>query len=275
MMAKVDYKIYPSLLDKYQRLLDAEPGTDEEEKIERELLDAVNRVEQGPKVYADRGTCFNEIVDYILSGGESGRKDVEISRGVWSTLCENSWEFEPGEEPLRQREVYVARMNGFEFTFDAEFCESVAREFGPYAVPQYLCKGTIDTEWGKVELYGYADEIVLDKVYDLKTTTSYQFGKYERGWQRLVYPYCLVESGDVPQIASFTYLPIVLYGGTADEPVINGRMYREEYTYDHAYAQDRLRGMLGSFIGWLEANRANIVDEKVFGGEKKVKQTND
>ena len=43
----------------------------------------------------------------------------------------------------------------------------------------------IPTRYGDVELYGYIDELVRDTVYDIKTTSKYDFGKYEHGWQRM------------------------------------------------------------------------------------------
>ena len=118
-----------------------------------------------------------------------------------------------------------------------------------------------------MELYGYADEIVRDKVFDIKTTSSYQFGKFERAWQKFVYPWCLVESGEMPEVSSFEYTVFVLSKPTSKSPFITGKMYREEYTYDHEQAGIQLRSILERFIEWLEAHREEITDRKIFGGE--------
>ena len=77
-MSSVRYRIYPSLLDKFQSLLDVEQTVEEfwnldsegeyketademSDRLDRELLDAVNRVPHDPIEAADKGTCFNEV----------------------------------------------------------------------------------------------------------------------------------------------------------------------------------------------------------------------
>ncbi|MCD8266039.1 MAG: hypothetical protein LUC33_02685 [Prevotellaceae bacterium] len=259
-MCRPDYRIYPSLLDGFQRLLDADadeerledavPGALAAER-ERELIDSVNRVPRPATEAQARGTCLNEAVDCLIAGRGTLRNDMTLF----------------SEEAVDGSRVIHAEMEGFTFHYDAGLVRRIAARFGPDAVAQHLCRGLIRTDAGLVELYGYADEIVRDKVYDIKATGSYQFGKYERGWQKLVYPYCLVESGEMRNVRSFEYTAVALRGGTPRCPVIGGEIYAEEYTYDHGYAEDRLRGMLGGFIAWLEAHREQITDRKIFGGE--------
>lgn len=178
MSSKVKYRIYPSLLDKFQSFLDADieaegfwnvdSETGEQKKTaeeiadarEQELLDAINRVPHEPIEAADKGTCFNELVDW-LNGNEAR---VAIKRIADGTECP----------------PYVCELNGFVFKFSADLAHAVAEMFRG-AVPQYLCRGYLDTCYGVVELYGYADEILRNKVFDLKTTSAYSFGKFERG----------------------------------------------------------------------------------------------
>lgn len=265
-MSSVAYRIYPSLLDKFQSYLDAgleaegfwnidsETGEQKrtEEEIaavrEQELLDSINRVPHEPIEAADKGTCFNEIVDIMAAdepfapGGER-RDDMDLE--------------------LLEGEV-VARMHGFEFRFDRALCMEVASEFSG-AVPQHLCRGVLPTRYGDVLLYGYADEILLDKVYDLKTTSSYSFGKFERAWQKDVYPWCLVSSGEMDMVREFEYTVIQLTKPSQRNPVIGGKLYREAYTYDHEAAGKRLTAMVERFVEWLEQNRERITDKKIFG----------
>lgn len=264
-MNDVKYRIYPSLLDKFQNFLDSdidaesfwnidsvtgEPKLSADEiaaQREQELIDAINRKPHGPIEAADKGTCFNEIVDCIIAGRRTEREDMEIES---VTNVDGS------------RHI-LARLNGFEFRFDRQLCVDAARYFAG-SVPQVLCRAEIGTRYGKVELYGYADEVCRDKVYDIKTTSSYQFGKFERAWQKHVYPYCLVESGELQDVQEFEYTVFQLSKPSARNPVISGKMYKEAYTYDHATSSALLREILGRFIEWLEYNRVDITDRKIF-----------
>lgn len=289
-MKPLKYRIYPSLLDKFQALLDSEVEADSfyntdsetgEQKLtadeiadrhERELLDTINRVPREPSEAADKGTCFNEVVDCIIEHRKSSRDDVKIT-----TIKEGEYVYEirgdSGKEIDKQllsdeltkigKHCILALMDGFHFYFDIPLCKEVAAMFKG-AVCQHLCRATIETAYGTVELYGYADEIVRDKVHDLKTTSSYTFGKFERAWQKDVYPYCLVASGEMDEVKEFEYTVVKFKGGTSRTPLITGDIYQEAYTYNHEAATVRLRQMLERFIEWLEANRHKITDKKIF-----------
>lgn len=264
MSSEVKYRIYPSLLDKFQSFLDADieaegfwnvdSETGEQKRTaeeiadtrEQELLDAINRVPHEPIEAADKGTCFNELVDW-LNGNESR---VAIRRNDDGTECP----------------PYVCELNGFVFKFSAELTHEVAEMFRG-AVPQYLCKGYLDTCYGAVELYGYADEILRNKVFDLKTTSAYSFGKFERGWQKEVYPWCLTSWDDI-EVKEFEYTVVQLTKPSQRNPVIGGKIYREVYTYDHEATEKRLKAFVERFIEWLESHRGEITDAKIFGGEK-------
>lgn len=264
-MCKVNYNIYPSLLDSFQRLLDTvidvnsfeneNPDgslkkTEDEMSDERErnLLDSINRVPFVSEA-ADKGTCFNEIVDCLIGSRECTKKGMEIGR----VACND------GNGVCG---IY-AEINGFHFEYDVKVCRDAALYFEG-AVSQHFCKAFIDTKYGKVCLYGYADEIVKDKVFDIKTTSRYQFGKFERSWQKDVYPYCLVESGQMDSVKSFEYT-VFVWRELKGQP-ITAKMYQEEYTYDHERTTERLKCMLERFIEWLESHRSQITDKKIFGG---------
>ena len=215
-MSRICYRVYPSLLDKFQSYLDSDieaesfwnidSETGEMKKSpdeitaanEQALLDTINRVPHEPIEAADKGTCFNEIVDCLVEHRESSRKEVSISRipDLYDVCdrfcgkrnCDYKWNPKNQEcisayENASRNKVktvgILATLNGFEFRFDIGLCREAAAYFKD-AVPQHLCKAVISTAYGDVELYGYADEIVRDKVFDIKTTSSYQFGKFER-----------------------------------------------------------------------------------------------
>lgn len=265
----VNYKIYPSLLDRFQRLLNTEEdfesmfNEDTENggykvsydemyaRNERELIDAINRVPHEPIELADRGTAFNEIVDALIEHRASSREDITFKS------------YKMGETPYQPH--IEASINGWTFRFDLYFCLGVARYFEG-STPQHLCEATIGTAYGDVLLYGYADEIRQDVVYDIKTCKQYQFGKYEHHWQRYIYPYCLVESKEMTEVREFEYTPIVLTGGTSRTPLITGTLYRERYDYNHTLATIAIRNICERFIEWLEAHKEQITDKKIFGG---------
>ena len=262
-MSKPSYNIYPSLLDKFQRLLDTEADFESsfnegedgykqsfEEMYaanEQSLLDSVNRVEHEPIEAADKGTCFNEIVDAIKDRRGSSREDVVIERyedPTWG-MC------------------IKAKMNDFEFLFDTGFCKGAARYFAG-AVSQVRCEAILPTKYGDVLLYGYIDELRGQTVYDIKTTKSYDSAeKYANGWQRRAYPYCLTASGDA-QVKDFEYTCYQLQGGGVRTPLISGEQYRERYPYNHTQATAELQAICEAFIEWLEEHREQITDKKIF-----------
>lgn len=283
MKPQINYRIYPSLLDKFQKLVDADEifegvgNIDAEtgaykrtfEEIEAELvqslLDSINRVEHEPSEAADKGTCFNEIVDCLIERRPSSRDDVLISRGNVVVRREKIPCNTPYQsiEQIVSQEVISASMNGITFLYDIELCKSAALYFSG-ATPQHRCEATLQTAYGVVGLYGYADEIVRDKVFDIKTTSHYEFGKFEHAWQKDVYPFCLVESGEEENITSFEYTVYVWKGGSAKSPILTAEQYREEYAYNHEAARIRLRNICERFIEWIEEHREQITDKKIF-----------
>lgn len=265
-MSSIRYRIYPSLLDKFQALLDVDQTVEEfwnldsegdyketademSDRLERELLDAVNRVPHEPIEAADKGTCFNEVIDCLVAGRKCEHEGMDIHSGE-----------------VAGNRVITAKMNGFEFHYDLALCREVADALEG-AVSQHLCSAILPTRYGDVELYGYADEIVKDEVVDIKTTGRYEFGKFGKGWQRHAYPYCLVASGEMPLVSAFEYLVVVWKGGTSRTPVLSGTIYEEYYTYNHAESERMLRNICERLIEWLESHREQIIDKKIFAEE--------
>lgn len=256
-----DYRINPSLLNSFWELVNSEALYDKlygqsesaptpEEfyaKQEQELLDSINRVEREPIEAADRGTCLNEIVDCILER----RKPAD---GISIQTIRD-----PEGRPLS----IAAKMDGFYFNFDANLCMDLAGYFRG-SICQHLCEATIDTSYGPVILYGYSDYIRRDVVHDLKTTSRYSYGKYEDGFQKDLYPWCLIESGELESVSGFEYTVIPVSGGNAKNPLIGGDITREWYDYDHGRAGDRLRGASEMFIAWIEQHRSQIHHNRIF-----------
>lgn len=271
-MRQPKYRIYPSLLDKFEALLhveeevespfnlDAETGeykrTEEEIEFElkKSLLDAINRVPFDSEA-ADKGTAFNAIIDSYIHRREYR---VPTEREPYTIIGFN-------EANIVQVE-FVERANGVQkarhFIFDREWCIQEGEYFWG-SISQLLVKAILPTRYGDVELYGYIDELRRDVVYDIKTTSRYQFGKYARGRQRHVYPYCLIASGMMESVKAFEYTAYQLKKSRTG--LISGTRYPEYYVYDHAQSTALLTAHVESFIEFLEANRELITDKKIFG----------
>lgn len=295
-----NYRFYPTLLDKFQTFLDTTAEDyfyqDEDGKwhknyseaedafhysqeevdalLKQELLDAINRVPHDPSEPASKGTALNEIVDCIIHNRKSDNKNVLIKslKGidvkrefgctdeVGKPVYYDYW-FEHIKVPC-----IFAEIDGFSFYFDKDFCKSIA-EYFKGSLSQVFTSATIETEFGEVELYGYIDELRENKVFDLKTTSRYEFGKYSKYWQRHIYPYTLIESGACTEINSFEFTSYVLKGGTSRTPLITGVQYAEVYQYNHEQSKMLLKNICERFCQFLEDNRDLITNKKIFNEE--------
>ncbi|MEG1008001.1 MAG: HNH endonuclease [Bacteroides sp.] len=267
------YKFYPSLLDKFEQYLRADEQVESfwnidnetgeykkthdeiEAELKQSLLDSINRVPFESEA-ADKGTAFNEIVDCYIHK----RKHVPTERNNFTII---------GDEETNAVQAYfpaTALAPERNFLFDRNWCIEVS-EYFKGAVSQLFVSATIPTRYGDVELYGFIDELLRDVVYDIKTTSKYEFGKYAHGWQRHVYPYCLIASGQMENVKAFEYTAFALKGGTSRTPLISGTPYPEYYTYNHEQTVKCLTAHCERFIEFVEANRALITDKKIFGKE--------
>ncbi len=262
--AMIKYNIYPSLLIKYQELLDYEYlyneywGNSDDPKYnleefyliqEANLINSINRVPFENEA-ASCGTAFNEIVDCLIENRKSSREDCIIK----------------SKKDNNGNTVIEARIHDFVFDFDLQLCRETADYFTG-SIPQYLAKAVMSTDYGNVLLYGFADEWVSSQMFDIKTTGKYSWGKFEKGWQRHVYPWCAIESGDATEIESFTYYVIEWAYQRKGEPLKAKGVYLETYTYNHEESGVMIREILESFIGWLLSRRIFIQDQRIFGGK--------
>lgn len=260
----IRYNIYPSLLDSYDNYLkagdiydkywgnsDAPPFTYEEfaRQSFQDLIDKINRVKRD-LIKADIGTAFNEIVDCMVLGQKSDKMEID--------------------KVLQDGRVVEikAHYNSRTFSFPIEMCRLFANLYSG-AIPQMLVEGEIDTSFGSVRLYGYLDELLPQKVCDIKTTGSYESFKFKGNNQHLVYPYCLRRMGN--DIDLFSYdVAHIKSNITKDDPspkevhVSFLGYYREEYGYIPERDEPILRKRIESFISFLECNRHLITDKKIF-----------
>ena len=264
------YRIYPSLLDKFEQYLRADEEAESffnidnetgeykkspdevEAELKQSLIDCINRVPFASEA-ADKGTAFNAIVDSFIHR----KKHVPTEREPYDIV---------GDRETNVVQVSFPKsdlMDEHHFMFDWKWCIEQAAYFEG-SLSQVFVNAILPTQYGAVELYGFIDELRKDVVYDIKTTSSYTFGKYEHGWQRHVYPYCLIASGQMDSVKAFEYTAFALKGGTSRTPLISGTRYPEFYTYDHEQTVKLLTAHVERFIEFLEANRDMITDKKIF-----------
>lgn len=217
-------------------------------KLEVDLINMINRAPKGAMEAADKGTAFNEIVDCLIENRGSSREDCTV-------------------RSIQGGAVVRAEINGFTFDFDTALCKEVASRFAG-SLPQYLVSAVMETGRGPVELYGYIDEWVGSVMYDIKTTKSYEFGNYGKGWQHYVYPWAAIESGLTREVERFDYVVVEWAYQKKGEPLRAKNIYTESYDYDHARSTEKLRDMAEHFIDWLESRRQFIKEPKIFGGER-------
>jgi len=159
-MQDIKYKIYPTLLDGFQRYLDSEEDT-----ALQELIDKINR-KPFASVAADKGTAFNEVVDGLIAG---------------TIVLPNGTDF-------------LYRYKGQDFEFNTAITMEFANDYKG-AISQLFTEAVLPTRYGNVLIYGYLDEVKQDLIVDIKTTSKYEFPKFLYNWQHIVYPYCLNYNG--------------------------------------------------------------------------------
>lgn len=272
-MSQPKYRIYPSLLDKFSAYLRADEEAESffnidnetgeykrspeevEAALKQDLINAINRVPFDSEA-ADKGTAFNAVIDCYVHN----EKHTPTKRAPYTIIGDRETNIVQVTFP----ETELAPVRNF--LFDRKWIIGQA-EYFKGSISQLFVSATLPTQYGDVELYGFVDELRKDVVYDIKTTSKYDFGKYERGWQRHVYPYCLIASGQVESVKAFEYTAYALKGGTSRTPLISGTRYPEYYTYNHGQTVKLLTNHVERFIEFLEANRSLITDKKIFAEE--------
>lgn len=261
-MSRPKYRFTPSLLQSWSDYVNSDRlwgkfyGSKEspsmtmqefEAKKEMELWDAINRVDRGPIEAADRGTCLNEIVDMKVEWRREPMEGMTVRRL---------------DNPDGRLRGIHAEMHGFVFEYSADLLRRLFEYFAGCTC-QHRCEALLDTCYGPVILYGDADYIRRDKVYDLKSTMRYDYGKYEEGWQKDVYPYCLIESGEMEFVSEFEYLVVELDIPKCENALISGDIFRERYDYSHEGAKVRLREVCEQFCAYLDANYEKIEHPRI------------
>lgn len=250
-MNKVSYRIYPTLLDGYQDLLDSDiiyerywgysenPPLSLDEFREKQfqgLIDKINRVPFESEA-ASKGTAFNEVIDCIVQHRNSKNASVKRVKDEYGKVLGLN-----------------ATLNGSTFYFPVSLVREVAGYYKGALAQQYV-QAILPTVFGDVLLYGYIDYVMPFCTHDLKTTGKYYVGKFKDHWQHRVYPYALLKNGcDVPD---FEYNIVEL-----------GKTWYNTYTESYSFAKERdiplLTRHCEDFIRFLNDNRSLITDKKIF-----------
>ncbi|KAA6342901.1 hypothetical protein EZS27_009361 [termite gut metagenome] len=240
------YKVYSTILDSFYGYLNSDaiynrywgfsdnPPHTEEEFAKKQFDELINRINRVPfdSEPADKGTCFNEVVDCIIENRKSDKMVIEkfFDRGVLETSYNNR-----------------------QFTFSTALCKEFASYFKG-AITQLRVEATLPTRYGDVLVYGVIDELMPHTVHDIKTTRKYSPSKYKNNFQHLVYPYCLMQQGN--DIRKFEY-NITDFCDT----------YTELYVFKPERDIPRLTEHVENFIEFIEENKELITDQKILGGE--------
>lgn len=144
---KVDYAIYPSLLDAYLRY----KKNDDEETF-TSLFNRINKVPQ------------DEVPEHVVKG-------IEFENFVNNLLYEGRPEnsYNPGDSKL------------------IDIGEQVASKLDKCIELQKYEETIIETPVGRIKLYGIIDYDFPDMIVDLKTVVEYSCNKYEKYAQHPTY----------------------------------------------------------------------------------------
>lgn len=246
------YSFYPSLLDAFQNFIDAEKSYDKyfgnsenpkmsvDEWSAKLFTDLINKINRVPfeSAAALRGTQFNNVIDLMVEGKDKDDKHQLLFDKNNVTIMD--WSIgEKGIIDYSNKETYPLE---------------IAKEFADYyegAVSQMFVKGTINTRYGDVDIYGYLDYLMPFSVHDLKTTRYYQRGNFRNHWQHICYPFCLNQQGN--NVERFEY-------NITDFK----NVYTEMYMFNAEKDVPMLRNVCEMFISFLNTNKSLITDTKVF-----------
>lgn len=265
------YCFYATILDAYWGYLNSDvvwynywgwsenpPHTPDEfhEMKFNELIDRINRVPFDNEK-ADRGTCFNEVIDYMV---ENRKSETMLIEKVYKV--ERFGACDEVGKPLYYDENQTNEVVALKVTYNNRifsFPISICREFANYfkgALTQQRVEAILPTRHGDVLVYGFIDELMPTSVHDIKTTGSYSVGKFKNNFQHLVYPYALIQNGN--DIRTFEYN--ILEFSKAGYPV-------DTYTETYVFNPDRdipiLTNHCEDFIRFLEENKGLITDTKI------------
>lgn len=277
-------RIYATALDAFKQYLDSDdiwekywggsenpPHTPEEFK-QKQYEDLINRINRVPfeNEAMSKGTAFNELIDAIIE--KRNPNGMKVSRAYKSyTPTELASKLSCSQEELESlvkgsnikfdnvRNCYIdldefsgydVECNEYKFFFPLDIVMHYKKIYDK-SIPQYRTSGIMYTMYGRVELYGYIDELMPMSIHDIKTTKAYSSFMFRHHYQHLVYPYCLIQEG--MNIHRFDY-----------DITDFKDVYTETYYFNEERDIPKLRAIVEDFLGFLFENKSVITDKKIF-----------
>lgn len=217
-MSKI--KVYPTLIDTYFGFL-------EKDYISFwDLIKKINRIYEPPSEPMMKGKAFNFLVDQLVEGN--------------TLLVEYK-----DEVPL-----YRIEFEGEAYVFSKEIADTIFHQVEG-ATTQVFCKADIPTIYGDVELYGYADYVLMDTVFELKTTSTLVWPKFSNSVQHRAYLYALRANGIKVSRAAYLVTDF-------------STVFVEDYYWTDKIKSE-LSAAISQFLGFVEKHRDLITDKKVLG----------
>lgn len=119
------------------------------------------------------------------------------------------------------------------------------------AARQIYTSTIIEVDGKLIEVYGYIDYVKEDRVIDLKTTKTYELGKYKDSLQMHFYPVSLIDAGN--EINFFEFL-------VTDFENVYSEIYKVDYEQSKVLLADACREL----VRFLELKKMFITDKKIF-----------
>lgn len=218
-----NYKFYATLLEAFLWY-----KVSESENAEQEFIDKINRVPVTDESSIERmskGTALNNVVDrYVYNNGVM--------------LCGH----------------YSDKVNDLEFTFDEDLIKKLGDKLIG-SIPQIYTETILKCNGYNVLVYGYIDYIISNKLIDLKSTKTYDLGKYKDSLQMHLYPVSCYKEHDV-KVDEFEFLVTDLK-----------EVFTETYKVNLIESERIITNVCNDLINFIEAKKHSITDKKIFGLE--------
>jgi hypothetical protein len=170
---KVDYAIYPSLLDAYLRF----KRKDDDETF-ASVFDKINKVQSEQTEHQTKGIEFEALVNDVIG---------QLNSKVHLTIIEED-------------DHYIT--NNFKFKVDV--VDKIANKLRFATSQQEYMEAIIPSHVGNIKLYGIVDYDYPEMIADLKTTSNYKCNKYKDNAQHGTYS--LIRELNKKPIKGFKYL---------------------------------------------------------------------
>lgn len=242
MSQKADYFLYPSLIDAYINF-DNYAGFYEtyysrsdkspehvRESLKSSLINSINRVFT-PNWYSERGNAFNNLIDYLMGNNVRG-----FFRYVY----------------IEPEQTYIVTRSSGSFAFPARIIDAFVEKFTECMV-QHFTSAYIDTDVGRVNIYGFIDVLNAFSIHDIKLKKKLMPRQFYSNCQHLIYTYCIYQQ--TGELLPFYYDKTDLID------------IQTEHYQLRTSGFDRIRRICEGLIGFVNENRDLITDTKIFDGK--------